>query len=146
MIAIWLPIAIPAIPFSFHRHKTFHIFDSIQTVHFCLTFFALLPIWRKCRQYRIKILRVVWVQKMTKLVQYYIFNATDGHFEQVPVQCNDSLLWKTRFPASIHRSNMDSWKWHIIFSKYWIKPIYRLLKYFATYLIQITVNKTLFCS
>ena len=81
---------------------------------------------------------------MTKLVQYYIFNATDGHFEQVPVQCNDSFLWKTRSPASIHRSNMDSWKWHIIFPKYRIKLIHRLLKYFATHLIQITVNKTLF--
>ena len=81
---------------------------------------------------------------MTKLVQYYIFNATDGHFEQVLVQCNDSLLRKTRSPASIHRSNMDSWKWHIIFSKYRIKLIHRLLKYFTTHLIQITVNKTLF--
>ena len=27
------------IPFSSHHHKTFHIFDSIQTVHFCLTVF-----------------------------------------------------------------------------------------------------------
>ena len=70
------------IPFSSRRHKTFPILNSIQTVQFLSnSFFALLPIWHKCRQYRIKILRVVWVQKMTKFVQYYIFNATDGHFE-----------------------------------------------------------------
>ena len=57
---------------------------------------------------------------------------------------NDSLLRKTRSPASIHRSNMDSWRWHTVFSKYRIKLIHCLLKYFATHLIQITVNKTLF--
>ena len=28
------------IPFSSHHHKTFHVFDSIQTVHFCLTVFC----------------------------------------------------------------------------------------------------------
>lgn len=82
--------------------------------------FSLFPVRHEHGKKGVELFGVIGVNQVAQLMNNHIFNTVSGRFQQLLIQCNDQLFWKTGTPTSVHGTDTKLRFCHTVFLKRWV--------------------------